>query len=216
MTQGCDVHVVLCSDGSKSCVRGVLDDGQTCDKHEGAHAHSLDEAAFSDARDREFLASCQAIGYRPSRVHFAPKRAVDGCLSVDRAQEIIQWFLAVYPDAEVCTISPLVGNSQHSDHRCLGQAALDLYRKGAIRKLNLFVEPYCVGAFRQNNPEINLERVAADAGKEAACLSNAISQYCLWAPDQGRFAVGYHSVTGEFDSFVRGPASFWHSAEEAR
>ena len=71
-------------------------------------------------------------------------------------------------------------------------------------------------AFRQNNPEINLERVAAATDKETACLSNAISQYCLWAPDRGRFAVGYHSVTGEFDSFIKEPASFWHSAEEVR
>ena len=216
IAQGCDGHVVLCADGAKSCVRGVLADGQTCDKHDGVHSYNLDEDAFSDARDREFLASCQAIGYRPSRVHFAPRRAVDGCLSEDQAREIIQWFLAVYPEAEVCTISPLVGDAQHRDHRCLGQAALGLYREGAIRKLNLFVEPYCLDAFRQNNPAVNLERVAAAADEDAACLSNAISQYCLWEPDQGRYAVGYHSVTGEFDAFMKEPASFWHSAEEAR
>ena len=78
IARGADAHVVLCSDGAKSCVREVLADGQACSKHDGIHAFELDEEAFSDARDREFLSSCQAIGFRPSRIHFAPKRAVDG------------------------------------------------------------------------------------------------------------------------------------------
>ncbi len=212
---GADAHVVLCSDGAKSYVRGLLADGQTCDKHEGSHSYELDEAAFSDARYREFQASCRAIGYRPSRIHFAPKRTVDGSLSKDEAHDIISWFLAIYPDAEVCTLSPLVGESQHRDHRHLGEAALELFREGRMRSLKLFVEPYCLDAFRSENPGIELERVAADDKKAAARLSDAILQYCLWDPANGRYAIGYHSVTNEFDDFMRTPASYWHSFSQA-
>lgn len=208
--------MVLCSDGAKSCVREVLADGQFCGKHDGSHAFELDEDAFSDARDREFLSSCQAIGFRPSRIHFAPKRAVDGRLSKEEAFSIIEWYLAIYPDAEVCTISPLVDESQHRDHRHLGEAALELYRKGSIRSLNLFVEPYCLDAFRQENPRIELASEIANSPESARKLADAISQYCLWEPENGRYAIGYHSVTEEFDEFMRKPASFWHTAEEAR
>lgn len=216
IAEGADAHVVLCSDGAKSCVREVLADGQSCGKHDGVHAFELDEGAFSDARDREFLSSCQAIGFRPSRIHFAPKRAVDGCLSQEEALDIIQWFLAISPHAEVCTISPLVGESQHRDHRHLGEAALELYRKGRIRSLNLFVEPYCLDAFRQENPGIELASETASSPESARKLADAISQYCLWEPENKRYAIGYHSVTGEFDEFMREPASFWHTAGEAR
>ena len=215
MSKGADAHVILCSDGAKSCVRQVLEDGQSCSKHEGSHDYCLDEAAFSDARDWEYLASCQATGYRPSRIHFTPKRAADGSLSKEEALDIIQRYLDVFPEAEVCTISPFVGESQHRDHRHLGEAAVELWRKGRIRHLNLFVEPYCLEAFRSENPDIKLSRVTA-GGSDKAGLANAISQYCFWDPGVGRYAIGYHSVTVEFDAFMKEPASYWHTAKRRR
>lgn len=215
ISKGADAHVILCSDGTKSCVRQILGDAHSCDKHDGSHNYHLDEVAFSDARDREYLASCQAIGYRPSRIHFAPRRAVDGSLSKKEAFTIIQRYLDVFPEAEVCTISPLVGESQHRDHRHLGEAALELWRKGRIRRLHLLVEPYCLQAFRSKNPDVKLSQVVADSSKKAG-LTSAISQYCFWDPSVGRYAIGYHSVTGEFDAFMKEPASYWHAAERRR
>lgn len=212
MSQGADAHVILCSNGVKSYVRQMLDDGQSCNKCEGSHEYCLDEAAFSDARDREYLASCQATGYRPSRIHFASRRVVDGSLSKKEASAIIRRYLAVFPEAEVCTISPFVGEVQHSDHRHLGQAAVELYRKGRIRRLNLFVEPYCLQAFRLKNPDIELSSVVADGSKKAG-LASAIAQYCFWDPSVERYAIGYHSVTGEFDAFMKEPASYWHAVQ---
>lgn len=212
MSKGADAHVILCSDGAKSCVRQILEDGHSCDKHDGSHDYCLGEAAFSDARDREYLASCQATGYRPSRIHFASRRAADGSLSKEEAFEIIQRYLDIFPGAEVCTISPFVGESQHRDHRHLGEAAVELWRKGRIRHLNLFVEPYCLEAFRSENPDVELSCVAAD-GSDKAGLTSAVSQYCFWDPDVGRYAIGYHSVTGEFDAFMKEPASYWHTAD---
>ncbi len=213
IARGVDCHAVLCSDGSRSCVRGVLADGQTCGKHPGEHSFDLDLDAFSDARDREFLASCQAIGYRPSRIHFHPDRAIDGQLSVAKAREIIQHHLRIFPHAEVCTISPVAGADQHRDHKALGQAALELYREGAIEALTLFIEPYCLTAFKEGNPAVAVEQAAPDA-VGVARLKDAMAQYCEWRPERGRYAVGYHSVTSEFDDFAQNPCS-WYYHERA-
>lgn len=107
-----EAYAVLCTDGSSSGVRRVLADGQTCDKHAGKHVYSMDAERFADARDKEFLGSCQALGFPPSRVLFHPKRATDGSLSVKHAEKMIRSFLHAFgfgKDVVVCTMSPLVG-----------------------------------------------------------------------------------------------------------
>lgn len=207
-------YAVLCTDGSSSGVRRVLADGQTCGKHADKHVYNMDAEHFADARDKEFLGSCQALGFRPSQVVFHPKRAKDGSLSVEHAEKMILSFLHAFDfgkEAVVCTMSPLVGGGQHSDHRNLGRAALNLFERRKIDKLLLFVEPYCVDEFKRNNPKIALSECGA-RGDSVKNLQRAIESYSLWNPDEGRYAIGYHSVTSDFDDFMRNPVSYFHDA----
>ena len=183
----------------------------------GKHDYSLSLEEFSDARDREFADSCAALGFRPSHVCFHPNRGVDGSLANDEAKRIIESFLAFFDPRTVtiCTTSPFVGPGQHRDHRTLGQAAVDLYRKGAFHDLRLFVEPYCVDEFRANNPQVELVETRPFES-ERASLKAAITSYCRWDPGCKRYAVGYHSVTNEFNDFINDPASYHHTLEDMR
>lgn len=215
LKEGQDVFVVLCTDGSRSSVRGALGNGKPCKKCGALHEFDLSVEDFTAARDREFAESCAALGYLPSRVFFHPARAVDGSLSVEQAEAIISSFLALFPgnaSIEVCTVSPFVGPAQHRDHRNLGQGAVNLRRAGLISSLKLFVEPYCTDAFREQNPNLELREIPAGAD-DAENIERAIAAYSLWRPEEGRFAVGYHSVTSDFDDFTAHPASYCHDWE---
>ena len=208
---GCRVHVVLCTDGSRSWVRTELANGLTCSFHEGSHVYSLSEGQFVSSRDDEFFESCQALGVSPLDVLIDDGRSVDGLLDVDAAKAIISKYLAQYPNAVVCTTSPVVGLSQHSDHRALGNAALELYREGSIADLRLFVEPYNVRDFQRCNPGLGLEETASSG--DASALLAACDAYSMWNPPANRYAIGYHSVGRDFDAFSgSGYVAYWHAA----
>lgn len=208
---GCRVHVVLCTDGSRSWVRTELANGLTCSFHEGSHVYSLSEGEFVSSRDDEFFESCQALGVSPLDVLIDDGRSVDGLLDVDAAKAIISKYFAQYPNAVVCTTSPVVGLSQHSDHRALGNAALELCREGAIADLRLFVEPYNLTDFQQSNPGLALQQT--DSFGDTSALLSACDAYSMWNPPANRYAIGYHSVGEDFDAFSgSGYVSYWHAA----
>ncbi len=202
LREGKDVHVVLCSDGSKSKVRFKLRNGQPCEKHEGIHCYDLSEEEFTKARDREFQGSCEALGVKRENIHIPEKRAVDGSLSDEEAKEIVERALQeIDPHAEVCTIYPN-GSSQHKDHTALGRAVMSLYEEGTIEKVSFFLEPYCVKQSLKEDPSLKL--AVAEAGllmKQK--IKKAIASYSLWKPEEGRYAIGYHSVTDDFDNYIR-------------
>ncbi len=202
LNEGKDVHVVLCSDGSKSKVRFKLRNGQSCEKHEGIHCYDLSEEEFTKARDREFQGSCEALGVKKENIHIPSKRAIDGSLSDEEAKEIIRKALQeIDPHAEVCTIYPK-GSSQHRDHTALGRAALSLYEEGTVEKVSFFLEPYCVKKTLEEKPSLKLKEYKAGFFSKKK-VRKAIASYSLWDPSNGRYAVGYHSVTDDFDNYIR-------------
>ena len=213
VSNGCDVHETLCTDGSGSWVRSELANGTGCDFHDGIHSFDLPVSEFVKARDAEFVAGCEAIGVPSVNVAIDADRAVDGELTLSQARCLILKYLDMYPDAIVCTISPLVGSGQHADHRTLGQAALDLYREGYIKELRLFVEPYNISEFVKSNPDLSLFRSPAPSQDCLAELRAAIGCYSDWEPALGKYAIGYHSVGAYFDLIGDAKTTpVWHSA----
>lgn len=191
-------RVVVCSDGEKSRVVRILGDGQSCDFHEGEHVFDLTEKEFSEARDREFIASCEALGVLEENIVVPKRRAPDGQMTVEKAREIILEYVDDAPEAVVCVIGPsdhgYDRSVQHRDHRALGQAAVDLYKEGKIRKLFCFMEPSGARNFRINNLGVRLTKMKASpaAGR---LVSAALAEYRRWRPEAGRYAVGKHSVS---------------------
>lgn len=206
-----DVHVILCTDGSKSNVRKLLHNGKTCSKHEGAHIYDLTSEEFTLTRDQEFLGSCHALGVPAANVHIPEKRFIDGSLSVKDAENIIRYYLSeLGNDCLVCTISPNNGATQHRDHKALGKAAENLLNKGVIRELKLFIEPYHAQKVLDNPRMLplypHIQKAAASIEEN---IKKAISSYSYWNPDEKRYAVGYHSVSTEFDDFLKEMKSYF-------
>lgn len=204
---GDDVHVILCTDGSKSNMRKVIANGKACSKHEGLHTYDLTIEEFIQARDREFTDSCLALGVKPDHIHIPEDRDIDGFLSLEHAQMLIQHYLSLLgEDALVCTHSPLSSPNQHRDHRTLGQAADQLLEKGIIRKATFFIEPYLADYTAENPHVLPAPLTITEAtGQVRLQLEQAIASYSRWDPENGRYAVGYHSVSTEFNDFLSKP-----------
>jgi len=211
-----DVHIILCTDGSKSNKRFEICNGKACRLHPGIHQYELSIQQFIAARDREFRGSCDALGYEPGSIHFFPRRSIDSMLSVQAAEATIRSVLAQFPGSPaVRTLSPFGGKGQHKDHRNLGQAALNLYRQGVIRDLKLFIEPYCVQDCNAEYPELALSSIRADE-KELAKIRKAIASYSNWEPEAEKYAIGYHSVTTIFNDFTKEPVAWYHLPEASQ
>lgn len=208
-------HVVLCTDGSRSGMRMKIQDGKTCKFHGGVHQYFLDIPQFIAARDTEFRESCMALGYAPDAIHFAEHRAVDACLTDEEAEAIMLSALSKFPEgAAVRTFSPYGGEAQHKDHQCLGRTALRLYRKGYIKDLRLFIEPYCLESCREAYPNLKLTQIRPDdAAMER--IRKAAQAYATWDPENRRYAIGYHSVGRVFDAFLADAAGYYHTPEDA-
>lgn len=215
---GYDVHVVLCTDGSGSYVRHTLSDGGTCSFHSGTHSYDLGISEFVTARDAEFLASCEALGVPGENVHIDQSRGKDTQLTVSVAEGIMRSYLSDFDlsNVEVWTTSPLVGDDQNVDHATLANAAEELCSYGEIGELKCFVEPYLVDSFTQSNPDISLTSIAADDEDLRSALLDASAAYCLWSPGSGRYAIGCHSVGGDFSILLNDPPkSLWYGMAAA-
>lgn len=195
---GCDVYVVLCTDGSCSRIRTVLNDGNVCEKCLNRHVFSLSLEDFIAARDREFLSSCTDLGVKKENIIIEENRITDGNLTVENARNVIIKHLEMLGrDSYVGTMYPNDESVQHHDHRNLGLAALKLKNEGKIGRLELMEEPY-VAKTASHNPDDKPKKIKACADIESR-LENAISEYSLFNPSEGRYAVGYHSVTNELE-----------------
>ena len=191
---GKEVHVILCTDGSKSSIRKVLNNQKSCMLHQEKHTYNLSSGDFIAARDREFAESCLALGVLKENIHILPQRAVDGNLEVDFAQEVICYYLGnLGAQATVCTIYYDTGEMQHRDHKALGVAARNLLQKGIIRRARFFREPYC-----EDTGQVIFFSKTANS-ECAKRINKAIQAYAKWQPDQGRYAIGYHSVQQNFE-----------------
>lgn len=190
-----DVHVILCTDGSKSKVIKRINDQKKCPFHAGTHAYNLSESAFSRARDAEFKDSCRALGVPEDNIHILSQRAIDGSLTVEFAEDIMCQFLDIYgARATFCTIYHDNGETQHRDHKALGFAAANLFQTGKIKKLRFFCEPYHI---QNTKGHFIIKRAAKDLRPK---LNKALKAYAYWNPKQKRYAVGYHSVTKDMDN----------------
>lgn len=209
--QGYDVHVILCADGSKSAVRGTLGNGKTCKKHPGTHDYDLSPEAFIHARDREFTDSCLALGVAPDHIHIPADREVDGQVRTSAVEKMMLRYLEQLGKyALICTISPGNGAKQHRDHKAVGRAAENLLKQGKVRRIRLFIEPYHYEQTRQAPRMVPVEPYADQAhGEICQRIRQAVGAYQLWNPEQERYAVGYHSVTTEFDQFLSEKTARW-------
>ena len=200
---GHSIHAVLCTDGGASSVKRMLINGGGCAWHPGDHHYSLTGAAFTAARDAEYNESCRALGVAAENIIISPLRGHDGGLTKENALAIMREAMRGYDPAgcAAVTIAPMPRLRQNPDHTAVGEAAKALFAAGGCAELKLLWEFILLppeadrAGLRQHSPTpAQFERI-----KKAAAA------YRRWAPAEGRYAVGYHSVADEFDDFLRTP-----------
>ena len=208
-----EVHIILCTDGSKSPAKYRLYGCKVCPIHNKIHNHPLSDEEFIKARDCEFVSSCKALGIPLENIHIYEKRAVDGHLSVEHAREIIKYFVSIYgKDVEIRTFAPFkFGSYQHVDHYNIGLAAQNLLKEKWFTKAKFFIEPYHLPKGLRKffiNLFFNIEKQeVSEQIKEK--IEKAIQQsYAYWNPKEQRYAVGYHCVTQMFDYYKENIATY--------
>lgn len=211
LEKGWDVHVILCTDGANSNIRHVLADGKACEFHSGTHEYALPAELFSQSRDLEFTESCLALGVKRENIHIPEKRIGDGKLTEPAVRELMLHYLKkLGKHSVVCTMSSNNGSIQHRDHKMMGRAAESLMRQRVIRSYRAFIEPYYFEKVKDSARMVPVDPTIV-YGNESILerVRNAAAAYALWAPEQNRYAVGYHSVPREFDDFLKDVKSAW-------
>ncbi len=215
ISEGHNVHVILCTDGSKCLVKDELANGKECNKHPGTHTYLLTVEELITARDKEFRESCRALGVEDSNVHILRNRFTDRKLTIcDSKKTILQYLNVMGPDCVVCTLDPnLENNRQHRDHKALGYAAVELFNEGFIHELRVFTEPYFTEFFYHKMDFVRGEIrtvIAAATALSQEKIQKAVEAYSHWEPETGRYAVGYHDIAKAFDALLKNGTSFCH------
>ena len=207
-----DTYVILCTDGGGSGVINVLGDGKDCWLHKGAHLYPLTREEFSRARDREFTESCRLLGVKAENIIIHESRGLDGSLSVEAAESIITDVLSRFSEEKefrIRAVSSLFIGRQNPDHRAIALSCERLFEKGLFSEMLLVTDSCFEGDCRELFPDIQFrKKIASEKGFEK--IKAAASCYGIWEPENGRFAIGWHSVKGEFEWIVKNPVTVFY------
>lgn len=213
--------VVTGTDGSTTSVRRKLNGEISSAYWQGTHSPAgegyspLTEADIAAVRDREEVNADMVLGASRSDIHTqwsVPHQggyAARGAnITVEVAESLIKHFEGLYPDAGHYTMWP---GDQDPNHAALGQALLNLHeadpvKYGDVRWLVRPSEKVAAGALTYSVPS-DLDSTV-DIKVRRACRA-----YDTWAPHEGMFAVGYHSVQSLFQAVVAGEPNYYLKPE---
>lgn len=198
---GREVHIVLATDGSTTGVRDMVNGVRVSGWWGGYHypysegyedLAPLSAADMAAARDRELAAAAGELGVRPANLHLRQDVRVTNLTAADAVDLIIEY----------ANLLPGTGHyAMHwedtdPNHAALGAALRDLYLSGDPR----FSDARWVVRYSQQatlgEPYVISDPTTSDNAKFMA--KKAALAYRSWAPRQGLFAVGYHSVSSQF------------------
>ena len=206
------VFVFLCTDGSSSGVRRDLcNNRDDCILHKGKHCYELSREEFSKARDREIFLSLKALGVKEENVTIYSDREVDGSLRLEYAlKKMREEIEKSNPDDEISirTYAPYRKAYQQTDHKYLGQAALEIFENGEVDEIKLIVENPDLNFTVNDFPEISFEKLEFDDYTKKI-ITEALKAYNIWEPEKGFYAVGYHSVLGEVKNYSTFPDMYY-------
>ncbi len=196
---GYEVFCVLCTDGGASGARHMLCDHGTCSWHDGRHDYPMEVSAFSAARDREFTASCLAMGLRRDHIIIPGNRAKDGQSTEEQIAAVMRNAINGFPAAQVAikTLAEVAWRRQNTDHTAAARAALRLRDEGACGLVEEYLETILFPASDRYSIKETITPTPAQRNR----LMDAAACYCRWKPESGFYAIGYHSVADEFIAF---------------
>lgn len=169
---------------------------------------------FAEARMKEFYNSLRALGVPESNqfIEYLDDPASDGgeTVTYNEARTTIEKYINMFPDADHYTLSY---HDIHPDHAACGQALLDLYNEGKIQYYIRFM----ISMATRNDYESRGAAIPGGGWKDTPTDStikqrviNACRCYAAWSPRNGSYAIGYHSVSTQFDKFLANPFHYLH------
>ena len=210
LAAGREVICVLYTDGTGSAVQNILNGQQYSSYWGGYHNPALEgyaplsDQAFAEARNREFRSALGQLGVKPENIHIRPLNANGGTLSKDTIKALIQEYIDTYGVASHKTMSYY---DTSDSHKWAGQALLELYNEGATSDARFFIA----------RSDWNLSRpgsVYTATEAEKIKIKRAARVYEAWNPVSGAFAIGYHSVSSQFNAMLANPQNKIHKPNE--
>jgi LmbE family N-acetylglucosaminyl deacetylase len=217
---GRDTHVVLMTHGrvtgALDAINGTAYSGYWKAYHDPAKEGyaPLTKDTLADARIREFHNACNQLGVPSANQHVEylddPNSDSGETLTYAEAKTVIERYIALYPTADFFTLSY---HDIHADHAACGQALQDLYTEGKISGAVRFFISMATRTDLENKglaiPGGGWKDTPTDDTIKNK-LINACRCYSAWAPDTGSYAVGYHSVEGQFNKLLANPFHYKH------
>ncbi|KFZ40182.1 PIG-L family deacetylase [Thermoactinomyces vulgaris] len=176
----------------------------------------LTKDTLAQARVTEFHHACTQLGVPRENqfVEYLDNPSKEETLEYDEAKAIIRKYIIMFPDADHYTLSY---HDVHPDHAHVGQALLDLYNEGEI---NYYVR-FIISMATRMQLESKGDPIPGGGWKDTPTdstiqqkLINACRCYSAWAPLLGAYAIGYHSVAGQFEKLLDNPFHYLHQPNE--
>ncbi|MEH7437948.1 cell wall-binding repeat-containing protein [Neobacillus drentensis] len=209
LTRGRQVHLILLTKGEDSNARNILNGAIYCQIHKVYHdpvkekykAGSLTPDEFADARTDEYFRASMALGVPKSNIHteFIPTGKYYG----SEIRAIIEQYLNVFPNADIRTFSWF---DEHSAHALLGKTVQGMQEDGVLQR---YQAKYLISIntdrfYRVPKPMVTIMNRIENTS-DVQYVRNAILEYKRFEPQNGYYAVGYHSVAVQFDSLWNNP-----------
>lgn len=202
---GREVHIVCASDGSTSAILKALDGQEGNGFWKGWHYPLREQYApltpgeFAAARDREEVSADLQLGALYQNIHLETGWR-QASLDVTRAKELILRYAALYPDAGHYTTHWL---DTDPTHKAVGEALRQLHLAGTPGMTD------CRWVVRasQKTTIARTEQYVVPAqwtDQVSAMVERAVLSYRSWAPLQGMYAIGWHSVPAYFEAVLAG------------
>ncbi|MCC5876854.1 MAG: PIG-L family deacetylase [Candidatus Sumerlaeia bacterium] len=206
LDRGEEVHLILITDGSACGSFHFLNGTEKCPIHhrfhdpvsEGYQTAPLTREAHIAARQREFLAAGEMLGVPRENLHV--HTMIDGSLTVEEARAI-----ALQYEQDASIPGPKVHHTMterhdnHNDHKSCGRALAELLEEGQISACHWYVKRSLWHTVPADAP---VQDLVASVSQADILRSITRDVYQRWEPENGHYAVGYHSVPESFDAMM--------------
>ncbi|MFA6427306.1 MAG: PIG-L family deacetylase [Candidatus Magasanikbacteria bacterium] len=204
--QGKEVYTIMVADGGGSYIIDVLNGEEYCKLHKKFHKpeeegyKTITRKEFSAARNDEYARTMKSIGVPENNILFANPGGKDGSdepwyrdneLTQEQAKEVIQSFYDLVGKGTYVTLASEQNESDfpHSDHIVIERALKQFSAQGGSTLGGDKVANKLFFADRENSA-IAID-LLEDVQKAKAL---ALQEYSVWKPEEGKFAIGRHSI----------------------
>jgi N-acetylmuramoyl-L-alanine amidase len=225
---GRNVQIVLVTDGENSGARDILNgqyDSESplpslagekvyCSWHHTYHdpvaehfqTQHLTFEQFSNLRTDEFKRALKGLGVHDDQIHIEALHADN--INIDNVDRIVKKYLALYPNADVRSLSWFDG---HPTHSLIGQTILSLQHTGFIERYQAkYLLSVYTDRFYPVEKPIQSQKEVMENPADLSNLVDAANEYKRYDPQHGFYAIGYHSVDGQFDALLNNPYTEFH------